>query len=95
MAPELAFNYASANQYQKYETFIPFNFGEVFYTKHALQDTPNIYSYGIKGDVDFVDILPSSFTGFSNLSISYGIAEVKQKNQKNKLQIWLGLWHKW
>jgi hypothetical protein len=90
-APELAFYNATANEYEKYEIFSPFEFGRIFYSRHKMGEQDEINVYGIKGSFtnDF------GFTGITNLSIDMGLAQVNPENGPSDLQAWLGLWHKW
>ncbi len=91
LAPELNFNTRFANDYQKFEVFIPLDMGRIFYTRHDMAQQKHFDSYGIKGDMN----LDFGFTGISNLTISYGLSQVTPENEKSETQGWLGLWHKW
>lgn len=91
LAPELAFYRQAGNEYHAYQAYIPFGFIEAFYTRHEMSQQPIIDSYGVKGSLtnDF------GFTGFTNLAINYGLAQVNPENESSETQGWLGFSYKW
>jgi len=91
LSPELSFYRQVANDYQGMQAYIPFGFGEVFYSRHKMSEQVIIDSYGVKGSItnDF------GFTGFTNLAIHYGVAQVNPENDKSDTQAWFGFGYKW
>ena len=91
LAPELAFYRQLANDYEAYQAYIPLTLVDVFYTRHKMKDQPVIDSYGIKGSL----VNNFGFTGVTNLSISYGLAQTNPENEKSATQAWLSLSYQW
>jgi len=91
LSPELAFYRQKSNDYQGYQAFVPFKFGEVFYARHKMAKQAVIDSYGMKGKIKS-DL---GFTGLSNLEVNYGIAQVNPNEGNSETQGWLGFGYKW
>lgn len=91
LAPELAFYRQVANDYQGYQAFVPFEFGEVFYSRHKMAEQSVIDSYGIKGKI----LNNFGFTGITDLELNYGIAQVNPEDQHSETQGWIGFGYQW
>ncbi len=91
LAPELAFYRQAGNDYKAYQAYIPLGLIDIFYTRHKMTKQTVIDTYGIKGTLtnNF------GFTGATNLSVNYGIAQVNPENEKSDTQGWLALSYKW
>ena len=50
-----------------------------------------IDSYGVKGSFEN----NFGFTGFTNLAVSYGLAQVNPEDESSETHGWLGLSYKW
>lgn len=91
LAPELAFYRQTGNDYQAYQAYIPFGLIEAFYTRHEMSEQVIIDSYGVKGSFEN----NFGFTGFTNLAVSYGLAQVNPEDESSETHGWLGLSYKW
>ena len=91
LTPELAFYQQVGNDYQSYQAYIPFEFGQLFYRRHDMNEQEQIDSYGISGTVNG----SFGFTGINNISLNLGVAQVNPENSKSETHGWIGLSHQW
>ena len=91
LAPELAFYRQTGNAYQAYQAYITLGFAKVFYTRNEMTDRDIVDSYGVKGSFnnDF------GFTGITDFTINYGIAQINPEYDSSDTQGWVALSYKW